>query len=60
MKRIVNSAVTQRFELFKSVKCYKEFSQEIFRELAVKTQLITLRPGDNLFSQAGQAIALFP
>jgi predicted acylesterase/phospholipase RssA/CRP-like cAMP-binding protein len=59
MKRIVNSAVTQRFELFKSVKCYKEFSQEIFRELAVKTQLITLRPGDNLFSQGDNPDALY-
>ncbi|MGD2087549.1 MAG: cyclic nucleotide-binding domain-containing protein [Candidatus Aminicenantes bacterium] len=51
MKRVVNSTLSQRLEGFESVKCYREFSQDLFRDLAAKTQLVTLKPGDYLFCQ---------
>jgi predicted acylesterase/phospholipase RssA/CRP-like cAMP-binding protein len=59
MKRVVNSTLTQRLKLFESIKCYKEFSQDLFRDLAAKTQLVTMRPGDNVFCQGDNPKGLY-
>ena len=59
MKRVVHSTVTQRLKLFESIKCYKDFSPDLFRDLAAKTQLVTLRRGDHVFSQGDNPRGLY-
>ncbi len=59
MKRSVKSNVTQRIELFESLKCYRDFDKDFIRDMAAKTHLVGLQPGEYLFSQGDDPNALY-